>query len=154
MLIECLVYVLVAFILSGVAYVAFYQCMDNSLALRRSTDDISNALRAGERWRADVRSSGGRIRTENVEGAQVFVVPSATGDVAYQFSTNGVSRRVGSGAWVCLLEKVNSSTMQADVRGSIEAWRWELELKPRFKKQGRLRPLFTFTAVPERSPVK
>jgi hypothetical protein len=43
--------------------------------------------------------------------------------------------------------------MAADQRQYVTAWRWELELQPRAKgsvKPGRVRPLFTFLAVPER----
>ena len=43
--------------------------------------------------------------------------------------------------------------MTADPREYVTAWRWELELQPRATgsvKPGRVRPLFTFLAVPER----
>ena len=154
MLVECLVYIVVAFILSGVAYAAFYYAMDSSLALRQSADDISNALRVGERWRADVRAARGQIRLKDVGAERILVLPSARGEVTYQFTTNAVLRRVGSGPSICLLEKVKSSTLVLDARPAVAAWRWELELRPRYKKQGRLRPLFTFIAVPERSSAK
>jgi hypothetical protein len=137
---------MVTVILTGVAYVAFYQCVENSLALRQSADDISNALRAGEQWRADMRASNGQLRVEGYS----FVLPITTGNVNYQFTTNAVLRQVGSGPWICVLEKVKSSTFAFDGRFGVSSWRWELELRPRFKKQGRLRPLFTFIAVGDR----
>jgi len=43
--------------------------------------------------------------------------------------------------------------MAADPRERVVAWRWELELRPRPSgsvKPGRIRPLFTFLAVPEK----
>ena len=55
-IIECLVYGFVLLVLLGVAYCAFYRCVENSYTLRRNAEDIATALRAGERWRADVRS--------------------------------------------------------------------------------------------------
>jgi hypothetical protein len=47
--------------------------------------------------------------------------------------------------------------MQPDRREYITAWRWELELQTRATgsvKPGRVRPLFTFIAVPERPATK
>lgn len=154
MLIECLVYISALLILLGLGYAAFYRCLENSVALRRSADDIANALHAGERWRADLRAANGTIRVEGTSRDQILHLPGARGGVAYQFSTNVVLRRVGSGPWTRLLANVKSSSMESDPRPSVVAWRWELELKPRSKRLGRVRPLFTFIAVPERSSTK
>jgi hypothetical protein len=47
--------------------------------------------------------------------------------------------------------------MAADRREHVTAWRWELELATRTQgsvKPGRVRPLFTFVAVPERTSSK
>jgi len=49
------------------------------------------------------------------------------------------------------LGNVRASTMAADPRHDLVAWRWELELMPQSKasvKASRIRPLFTFLAVP------
>ena len=54
-LIEALVYIAVVFVVLGAGYEALYRCIDSSITLRRNADDITNALHAGERWRADVR---------------------------------------------------------------------------------------------------
>ena len=56
-LIEALVYFSVVVVLLAIAYMALDRCIGNSIALRRAADDIGNALRTGERWRADVRNS-------------------------------------------------------------------------------------------------
>ena len=61
LLIECLVYVFVFAILLGGATTVFYFCWDHSRAVIFTTDDIASALRAGERWRADVRAATGKI---------------------------------------------------------------------------------------------
>jgi len=137
-------------LLLGIAYAVFYRFSDNSLALRRSAEDITKALRAGERWRADLRAATGVVRLENDANGSVLVVPGAGGEVAYQSTTNTVLRRVGSGNWTPLLESVKSSVMIADQQSKVSAWRWELELQPRSRKPARVRPLFTFIAVPER----
>jgi hypothetical protein len=151
MLTECLVYIGLLFVVLGAGYLAMDRCIDNSLVLRRNADDIASALRAGERWRADVRTASAGTRLENSEDSQTLVLSGARGETAYRFSTNAVLRRVGQGPWVRLLGNVKSSAMQSDPRQRVTAWRWELELQPRAKasvKASRIRPLFTFLAVP------
>jgi Tfp pilus assembly protein PilE len=150
-IIECLVYSMVLLILLGCAYAAFYRCVENSVRLRRSTDDIANALHAGERWRADVRTVNGPIRFEIMDGQRVLQLPGEQGQVAYLYTTNVILRRAGHGAWTCLLNNVAASEMESDPRPNVGAWRWELELKPRSRKPAPVRPLFTFLAVPEAS---
>jgi hypothetical protein len=72
----------------------------------------------------------------------------SNGEVAYLFSTNAVYRRVGTGRWSTVLENVEASTVTADRRSRVTAWRWELELQTRKKRLSNARPLFTFIAVP------
>ncbi len=127
MLTEALVYIGVLFVLLGVGYAALYRCIENSVALRRNAEEIANALHAGERWRADLRS--------------------------YRLATNSVFRQVANGPWTHLLQNVKSSVMEPDQRQTLTAWRWELELQPRGKST-RVRPLFTFIAVPPASSTK
>ncbi len=154
MLIECLVYTVVLLILLGVAYIAFYRCMENSVALRRNAEDIATALQAGERWRADVRAATGLIHFETVGDASVLRLPTTRGEITYTFTTNTVLRGVGDSPVVCLLPSVTASVMESESRQGIAAWRWELALKPRSKKPVRVQPLFTFLAVPGRSSTK
>ena len=154
LLIEALVYISVVFVLLGAGYAAMYRCIDSSIALRRNADDITSALHAGERWRADVRSANSRVRLEDTAAGQFLYLEGANREVVYCFSTNGISRRLGAGTWVRLLPNVKSSTMQPDPREYVTAWRWELELQPRTTgsvKPGRVRPLFTFIAVSQRT---
>ena len=136
----------------GVAYAASYRSIDRSIALRRNADDITSALHAGERWRADVRAAVSQVRLENTEAGPLLHLDGPSRTVVYSFATNSVSRRLGTDPWVRLLHNVKSSTMTADQRERVTAWRWELELQPRATgsvKPGRVRPLFTFLAVPE-----
>lgn len=153
LLIEALVYIAVIVVLFGAGYAAMYRCVDSSIALRRNADDITSALHAGERWRADVRAATRPVRVETTLSGQFLYLEGAAGTVAYRFSTNAITRRLGMGPWVRLLPNVRSSTMSADQRQQVTAWRWELELQPRPTgsiKPGRVRPLFTFIAVPGR----
>lgn len=150
-IIECLVYGMVLLVLLGVAYSAFYRCVENSYALRRNAEDIATALRAGERWRADIRYATGPVPLEAAPDGGSLHLESDRGPVDYYFTSNSILRRVQSGPWVTLLPNVTASAMHADPRGEVAAWRWELELRPRSKKPVRMTPLFTFIAVPERS---
>ena len=157
LLIEALVYISVIVALLGAGYAAMYRSVDSSFALRRNADDITGALHAGERWRADVRTANSQVRAENSNAGQLLYLEGTHGTVVYRVTTNTVFRSVGAGPWVRLLENVKSSTMVADKREYVTAWRWELEIQPRGKgsvKPGRVRPLFTFLAVPERPATK
>ncbi len=147
-LIECLVYIAVLFVLLGVSYIALFRCIDNSVALRRNADDISRVLHVGERWRADVRSVSGNIRLETTNLAQIASLPTSQGQIIYCFATNTLARSYNGGPWSQLLTNVASSTMRPDARRTLTAWKWELELVPR-KNSSRVRPLFTFEALPE-----
>lgn len=152
LLIETLVYIGVLAALLGVGYSAMYRCIDSSIALRRNADEITSALHAGERWRADVRSAGTQPRLESTtEAGQLLCLSTPHGAVNYRFAANALFRQLDGGPWVCLLRNVKSSTMTADPRKEVVVWRWELELQPRQSgsvKPGRIRPLFTFLAVP------
>ena len=157
LMIEALVYIGVIVVVLGVAYSATYRCIDRSIALRRNADDITSALHAGERWRADVRAASSQVRLESTEAGQLLSLEGPSTAVVYSFATNAISRRFGTGPWVRLLPNVKSSTMTADKREHVTAWRWELELQTRATasvKPGRIRPLFTFLAVPQHPSTK
>ena len=152
LLTEALVYIGLVFVLLGVAYVAMYKFIDKSVVLRRNAEDISRAMHAGERWRADVRSAALDIRVVTNAANPILQLATAHGQVSYATSERVVLRRVGEGPWVALLKDVKASSMQPDIRAHITGWRWELELEPRTKgaiKPGRVRPLFTFLSVPQ-----
>jgi hypothetical protein len=154
MLVECLVYISAVCFLLGAGYVALDRCITSSELLRRSADDITSAIHAGERWRADVRLATAEIRLVNTNGEQMLHLTGPRGTREYRFADGSIFRRVDQGAWSRMIANVQSSTMESDARGSVSAWRWELELQPRLKgpaKPGRVRPLFTFTAVSGRN---
>jgi hypothetical protein len=144
-----MVYISVVVVLLGAMFVMFYRCVDSSLGLRRNADDITSALHAGERWRADVRASTGMLRVEQDPEGVILRIPNGKSDVSYRFLSNAILRQVGSGTWSCVLPNVKTFRMESDPREMVTSWRWELELEPRHKGQvTRLRPLFTFIAVP------
>jgi hypothetical protein len=157
LLIEALVYIAVVLALLAVGYAAMYRCVDRSLALHRNADDMVGALKAGERWRSDIRSATTPPQSESVGPVQLLHLQSADGPITYRFATNAITRRVGGGAWTRVLSRVKSSDMTADQRDRVTAWRWELELEPRrvaSARPSRIRPLFTFLAVPETTTPK
>jgi len=146
-LIECLTYISVSAVILGLATMAFYQCWDGSIGLRRNADDIARALRAGERWREDVRSATVLPRLETSENGQTLHIPHATGEVTYQFTPDAVLRQAGTNAaWVDVLGRVKSCHVTLDQRQHVSAWQLELEL-PVYRKGARIRPLFSFEAV-------
>jgi hypothetical protein len=152
LMMEALVYIGLVMALLGVGYAAMYRCMDNSIALRRTAEDITRTLQAGERWRADVRAAHGRIRLDNANLEPTLYLPGPVAEVAYRLAAPQILRRAGAGPWVPVLANVKTSTMTPDPRSRVTAWRWELELQPRGKgvvKPGHTRPLFTFLAVPQ-----
>jgi Tfp pilus assembly protein FimT len=147
-LIEMLVYMSVLLVIIGVGYAALYNCMDYSTALRRSSDDIVNALHTGENWRADLRASAGQIQLESTPDEQIIRLRGTRGEVSYRYANNTIWRRLGNNAWSPVLSRVRASTFAAESRHTVTAWRWELELQTRTNKLSRILPLFTFIAVP------
>jgi hypothetical protein len=146
MLIDCLVSIALFFVVTGAAFSFFYTCWEGSSALRRNTDDITGALRAGEMWRADVRSATGALRVEDAVGGEVLRIPEKSGEVVYKFADGALSRNSGGG-WTELLAKVKTSRMESERRQQVTAWRWEVELMTK-KRTLQVKPLFTFEAVP------
>jgi hypothetical protein len=147
LLVECLVYIAVFAILLGVGMGAFYFCWDHSKALIYATDDIAAALRAGERWRADVRGATGKISVETTTAGEVVKIPEEGKEILYRFDSGEVRRQMSSSEFSqLLLPKVKTSQMKLDARGGVTAWRWELELAQR-RKETHLPLLFTFEAA-------
>jgi hypothetical protein len=153
MLIEVMVYLSILLAILGVGYAALYRCIDCSVALRRSANDITGALRAGERWRADVRGADQKVWLETNGPEPILHLSGRQGEIAYRSASHAVFRSVNQGPWIGVLSNAAASTMEPDPRKSVTAWHWELELHGH-AKSGRVRPLFTFMAVPEKSPIK
>jgi Tfp pilus assembly protein FimT len=146
-LLELLVYLVLFAVVVGAAVKTFSECWDNTKSLRRNADDLARALDIGERWRADVRAANGPIQTTILNGAEQLRIPAASGEIVYTFSRGELRRQAGATAPNTLwLSNVKSSRMESDLRGSVTAWRWELELKSA-RREPRLRPLFTFAGA-------
>jgi hypothetical protein len=152
LLVECLVYIGVFAVLLGIGYGTFYVCWDYSKALRYATDDIASALRAGERWRADIRGATGKITVETTAQGEQLRIPRRTTAIIYSFKAGELRRQLASSRFSELvLPTVKTSQMVKEARGPVTAWRWELELTPR-RKETRLPLLFTFEAPAKTTP--
>ncbi|HKW30100.1 MAG TPA: hypothetical protein VJT54_12245 [Verrucomicrobiae bacterium] len=152
LLIECLVYIAVFAVITGLGLMTFYQCWDNSKALRLTTDDVAAALRAGERWRADIRGATGKITVENTATGELLRIPCGTNELRYDFTAGKIHRQLASSGFAeSVLTAVEASQMVEDRRGTVTAWRWELDLKPH-RKVTHLPLQFTFEAATKTAP--
>jgi hypothetical protein len=147
LLIECLVYLGVFAILMGLGMAAFYVCSNHAHAVISATDNIASTLRAGERWRADIRAATGAIHVGTRSESETVRIPVGGKTIDYRFNSGEVFRRVASsGISQLLLPKVEWSRMTMQQRGGITAWRWELQLK-QSRNHTRMPLVFTFEAV-------
>jgi len=149
LLVDCLVYLALFFVVMGLAFRVFYTCWDNSRDFRRMTDQIAGTLKTGERWREDIRNATAALRTEDSDTGQILRIPQKSGEVDYRFFDGAVWRRTGAGGeWAEALPRIKSSRMGADQRHEVMAWKWEVELATHRKGTHTI-PLFTFEAVPQ-----
>src|SRR5262249_51208778 len=126
-LVECLVYISLLFVVLGLAFSVFDRFQDGSRSLTRNAQDIARAMRAGERWRADVRLADAPLKLEGEAPFQALQIPSPQGTLRYEFSTNGVWRTAGDPAKkVLLLSDLKSSQIYLDQRDHVHSVRWEL----------------------------
>lgn len=150
LLIECLVYLACFFAVAGAALAVFYQALDFSRDLRRNADDVARVLKAGERWRADIRAATSEIRVGEGPGGYALEIPQRGGAVVYRFITNAVLRCAGEpGRYEQVLPAAKECRFEREPRRHVTAWRWDVELPSRLKA-ARVCPLFTFTAVAPR----
>ena len=112
------------------------------------TGDINAALRVGEQWRNDIRSAVVSPKLQEIESTPILLIETRDGIIEYRYSDRAVWRRVGGEEeGQKLFDRVESSRMLLYTRGKVSAWRWELELERR-DHRSKMRPLFTFIAVP------
>jgi len=148
LLMEALVYISVVFILAGLATAFGFKAMENSKSLQRAAGDISRTLEAGEKWREDIRAAAGQIKLTLDERDLVLEIPRGAGRVTYWVEGKNVWRRPTDEAHFALVVKnLKHSTMHLDEARGIKSWRWEIELAT-VSKMAKVRPLFTFLAVP------
>lgn len=147
-LIEVLTYGAILLVVSGLAMKAFFATLDHARDVRRVAHDITRALDAGERWRADVRQATGTPKLVEDGGAMALHLPRADGETIYFFDGETVLRRTRDDVpWQPALTAVKRARFVADQRKHASGWRWEVELQTRNPKP-RVHPVFSFQAVP------
>ena len=142
MMIEAMVYIALVGVILVLAAAVFDKGMRESAGLQRNVSDIERALKAGERWRADVRAATAAIEVSE----RRLVIPQKSGSVVYEMGTNQVRRVESDKRAEVFLANVQGSTIIEERRGKVIGWRWEVELERR-RKEARVRPLFTFMAA-------
>jgi hypothetical protein len=146
MLVECLIYIVVAVLLVGIAGMLFLRCMDTAKHFSRNAGDITGALGVGERWRADLRRAVGEPAASGPDQPD-FVIPVDEGHVVYLFENDAIWRsEPGDTTGARLLDRVEPATWDSEKREFTTARHFELEMQTR-KKNARLRPLFSFIGV-------
>ena len=141
-MIDAMIYIAVLGVVLVLAGAVFDKGMRESAGLQRNVSDIERALKAGERWRTDVRAANGKIEVSE----RGMIIPQKVGKVVYEMGTNQVRRLEGEERAEVFLAGVQDSKMVEERRGDVSGWRWELELERR-RREARVRPLFTFMAV-------
>lgn len=148
MLVDCLMYIALLAVILTLTFAAFYRANENAKNLAQNSADIVRALNVGERWREDVRAASGPLRVVEDANETLLQLPHAGGEVRYRLRDGIIARQTsGNTNWIDLLPNVKSSRMEPEPRRHVTAWRWELELQGR-QKVARVKPLFTFHAVP------
>lgn len=148
MLLECVAYIAGLAVVMGLAYGAYYRCMATSTGMRRNATDITKVLQCGERWREDVRRATGNLSVTEANERQTMRIPQKSGAVIYIFENGAIKRSMDGKTWSAVLSNVKTTQIKKEERKQVVAWRWEVELSAR--KEAKVRPLFTFQAVPEK----
>ena len=148
---ECLIYIGMFTLVVGLGFSAFYRTLEHSRDLRRNADDIVRALKAGERWRDDIRRATTTPTVFARDQITILDIRQASGVVSYTFDGGSIWRKTAQRDTAEeIIPGVKASQMQMDSRAHVKSWRWEVELSSR-KKTPRVKPLFTFQAVPQAS---
>ena len=149
MLLEAIVYLSVLALILGLALATFYTANTSYRDLSRNADDITRTLKAGERWRADLRGASGAPQLAAGASATnaLLRLPKGTNAITYTLRDGEMLRRAADSTnEVPFLSGVARSEFVRDVRSNVTVWRWEVELEGR-QKVARSKPLFTFQAV-------
>jgi len=146
LLLECMVYLSVFCILTGLGFAAFYLMWNNATSLRRTADSVSASLRAGEVWRTDVHKATATIHVLEATNGTLLVIPTGRDEIIYRFSDAAVERKTGALPWYIVLSRVKTSQMVPERRNGIAVWHWDLMLD-RTGTHRAVPLLFSFEAV-------
>ena len=159
--VELLAYMILFAAFLAFAYRVVHVNASESRAIHNNASDIIRVIKAGERWRQDIREavslpqvtqsslSNPQKAAEKIQVTYLQIVKSSH-TIWYAFREGSVYRKDGRQPdhWAVVLEETAaSSTMTSERRGQTVAWRWELELKAT-REAALTRPLFSFISVP------
>lgn len=146
-LIEMLIYIGLLAVVLGVGVNGLIRVWGAHGTLRRQADAIVVAADTGERWRADIRSATGAIRSETTPDTQTLAIPVGNRVVTWGFANGLVWRQAAADRKAApLLLGVRTSRMAPELREGVRTWIWDLELN-RIPQKARTAPIYTFLAV-------
>ena len=90
---------------------------------------------------------------EGGAGNQGMKIRTADMEIHYFLKDGTLWRDAGNQKPMALLRGIAASDFDRDAREFVTGWKWNLELK-RKAGESRMRPLFTFTAAPEKGAAK
>lgn len=149
-LVEMMVYIAVLAVIMGIGFSAVVRLWSVSRQMRVESDDLRAVLATGDRWREDIRGSGGRIVLKTEGDSHVLEVhPGTTNELQWAFFDGKVLRRTGTNAaWATQLTRIRSSSVRPEQRDDMPTWRWDLEFEPATARS-RFHRTFSFVAVPQ-----
>lgn len=146
-LIECLVYIAVVMTILGIGLSLYLKLLSFHRDLERNASDIARSLKAGEVWRADIRSAVGPIESTRSDEETFLVIPTATGSIRYHFDQQTLWRQGElAHSETIFLHGVTECEFIQESRSRVTAWRCEIQLKTKMKTV-RIQPKFSFLAV-------
>lgn len=149
-LIDCLVYMALFGLVTGLATACAFKLERQSREMRQRAEEISRALKAGERWRADIRSATNHPMLVPYRGQSLLRIQTKDGDVLYFFESGNLWRKPAQAREFGLfLPDVKQCSVTEDRRRHAAGWLCEIELATK-RKQGKMLPLFSFRAVDPR----
>lgn len=146
LLVECMVYIALVMLITGVGVSLFTRTLSFQREIERNSNDIVRTLKVGEQWREDIRKAVKPITVENHR----LEIPQVNSRVIYDWNNGSLWRIEFDDPPQLLLRGVKASEFIKDDREHVSAWRWELELD-RHRGKMNVEPLFTFGAVAPRA---
>lgn len=149
-LVAVIVYLGAFLIIVNLAGMAFFTVLEHVRGVRHETEQVTTALVAGERWRADIRRASAPPQLVLTNDATFLFIPSGTNEIGYMHLARAgqVFRRSRTNeSWQPVLGPVAGLQFVEDVRADVRSWRWEVSFPDR-RKRPRPPLAFTFQAVP------
>ena len=146
-LIDCLVYMSLFGLVTALATTCAFKLERQARVLHRRSEELTRALKAGELWRADIRSATNEPAIVAYRGQSLLKIPTIDGEVLYYFESSALWRKPAKSAQFGLfLPDLKLCSMLPERRKNARGWICELELASKIQQQ-KMRPLFTFRAV-------